>query len=73
MTFTYVTVGGAPETAMFEGYLFRNPPDPGPGQDVVASLAGTFHMTVTSPGNNLPVATARRNTFAWLAQITEVQ
>ena len=72
MTFTYVTVGGAPETAVFEGHLFRTPPDPGPGQDVVASLAGTFQMTVAGSGNKLPVATARRNTFAWLAQITEV-
>ena len=42
MSFTFLPViMRCPEIGVFEGYLFRTPPNPAIGQDVVARLAGT--------------------------------
>jgi hypothetical protein len=68
-----LAVPAGPDTALFVGYLFRTPVAPAAGEDVVARLVGTFQSTSTTATPNFPAATARRNTFAWLAQITEVQ
>jgi hypothetical protein len=73
IAFTFVIGGATPETALFVGFLFRTPPNPADGQDTVATLTGTFQTTVSAPDPRFPSATARRNTFGWLAQITEVQ
>jgi len=57
--------------ALFKGHLFRSPPNPEPGRDVVATLAGFVQVTegaAFSPA----VSTSRRNVFGWFAQITEV-
>lgn len=72
IAFTFAVGGAVPQNAAFVGYLFRTPVSPAPGQDVVATLAGTFQTTTPTAGD-LPQATARRTTFGWLAQITEVQ
>ena len=62
-------------TASFEGHLFRSPANPEPGRDVVATIAGSLHMSVgnLSPGSFPAIGTSRRNVFGWFAQITEVQ
>jgi hypothetical protein len=55
--------------AMLKGCLFRTPPAPGPGQDVVATLAGFAQV---EGGILFCAGTSRRNVFGWFAQITEV-
>src|SRR2546430_8114365 len=64
-----------PVTASFGGHLFRSPANPEPGRDVVATIAGSLHMSVgnLSPGTFPAIGTSRRNVFGWFAQITEVQ
>jgi hypothetical protein len=56
----------------FKGYLFSTPQTPGPGQDILWTLAGS----VLSTGGNSNIfsikATARRNEFGWFAQLTQV-
>ena len=64
--------GGAGTTvALFKGYLFRSPPNPPPGQDVVATLAGFVQVTEGSAFEPA-ISTARRNVFGWFAQVPEV-
>jgi hypothetical protein len=65
---------GVPVTATFNGHLFRTPPNPEPGRDVIATLAGSLQMTSASLAFPF-VATpsSKRNAFGWLAQITEIQ
>jgi hypothetical protein len=72
---TVIFDNATPIVAIFEGYLFRSPPEPAPGRDVVATMTGSFHVT---PGN-LGLAegfpgkgSARRNRFGWYASITEI-
>src|SRR5437588_12967736 len=36
---------GIPVVASFKGYLFRSPPNPEPGRDVVTTLTGSLQMT----------------------------
>jgi hypothetical protein len=63
-----------PWVHFFEGYLFRSPANPVPGQDVVATLAGSFESSRPVVFEHLiPVQpSSRRNTFGWYAQLTEV-
>jgi hypothetical protein len=63
---------GTPEVALFVGCLFRTPTNPAVGEDVVVRLAGTFQVNSIDPEPNLPQASARRNTFGWQAEITEI-
>ena len=64
--------GGAGSTvALFKGYLFRSPPNPPPGQDVLATLAGVVQVT-EGAAFDPAISTARRNVFGWFAQIPEV-
>jgi hypothetical protein len=60
--------------ALFTGYLLRVPTNPEQGRDVVATLSGSFTMTIASTRNPpFPdVVTSRRNVFGWFAQITEI-
>lgn len=60
--------------ALFEGCLFRSPPNPQAGQDVTATLAGTFRVTAgaVAAGAFPAVPTSRRDVFGWYAQLTEV-
>lgn len=65
-----------PLFGVFEGYLFRVPANPQPGQDVTATLVGSLSATVQGVGLTvLPgvVPTSRRQTFGWLAEFVEVQ
>ncbi len=55
----------------FEGHLFRTPPVPEPGQDILWTLAGTV-QDASGEGANGVLGTARRNVFGWFAQITQV-
>ena len=55
----------------FEGYAFRTPITPEPGQDVVVTLAGLVRVNTGSSFTFLQ-AGARRNVFGWFAHITEV-
>lgn len=57
-------------SGLFKGHLFRTPPNPGPGQDVVATLTGSLELIGSV--SFLPDVTNRRNVFGWFAQITEV-
>ena len=73
----HIDVAGVPDPniAVFTGYLFRSPRNAAPGQDQIATLAGTVQLTVNSgggPNQMFPGATARRNVFGWTAHITEV-
>jgi hypothetical protein len=63
---------GKPVVGVFKGCLFRTPPNPGPGQDVVATLAGSVQVTTGSHQNPGLAATSRRNVFGWFAQVTDV-
>jgi hypothetical protein len=59
----------------FEGHLLRTPPNPADGQDVQATLVGCVVLGPQAPAEQvLPgmVATARRSTFGWMANITEL-
>ncbi len=76
-TVTEVLFAGNAHTivASFKGYLFRSPPNPEPGRDVVATLAGSLQMSVNAAiGIPFPaIGTSRRNVFGWFAQIAELQ
>ena len=63
-----------PYVAVFKAWLFRTPPNPPPGQDVLAMLTGFVQTTVgNTASSTFPVLpTARRNVFGWFAQMTEV-
>jgi hypothetical protein len=61
-----------PVVGVFKGFLFRTPPNPSPGQDVVATLAGFVQVTTGSHQNPGLSATSKRNVFGWFAQVTEV-
>jgi len=73
ITFVYSpAVAGflGPNVAVFKGYLFRSPPNPQQGQDVLVTLAGSVQV---STGDFTPaISTSRRNVFGWFAQIPEV-
>ena len=62
-------------TAVFEGHLFRTPPQAPAGQDVVATLTGSFlvtaHSIATTPVN-WPIPNRDRERFGWFATITEI-
>jgi hypothetical protein len=62
---------GAGPSRLYKGFLFSTPRSPTPGQDVVWTLSGFVQVInlndLTALGGN-----ARRNTFGWYAQITEV-
>jgi hypothetical protein len=64
--------GAFPTVALFKGYLFRSPPNPEPGRDVLATLTGFVQVNVGAVGVSPILGTARRNVFGWLAQLTEV-
>ena len=69
---------GIPIVASFQGHLFRSPPDPEPGRDVIATLTGSVQMSAHSlfvTGTTLfpALGTARRKLFGWFAQIPEIQ
>jgi hypothetical protein len=66
-----LTPGDFGTIALYKGYLSRTPPNPEPGRDVVAILAGSVQV---NEGNGFPPARAssRRNIFGWFAQIPEV-
>ena len=71
---TVIFEGGKPVFGLFTAHLFRTPTAANPGQEVVASLSGHFEVT-PSTAAALPfvaTGTARRHTFGWFAQITEV-
>jgi len=75
ITFSVTVLLNAPPTiALFKGYLFRTPPNPEPGRDVLATLTGFVQANVggAGPGGFPTLGTSRRNIFGWLAQITEV-
>jgi hypothetical protein len=74
-TVNVIFEGSTPVTASFGGHLFRSPTNAEPGRDVVATIAGSLHMSVghISPGTFPAIGTSRRNVFGWFAQITEVQ
>ena len=75
-SFSDIGGGQSPVFGVFEGYLFRSPPQPEPGQDVVVTLVGSLLVTAQAIGSNqLPgiVPSARRSTFGWMAQIDEIQ
>lgn len=72
-----VNFGGGVGTgivSIFEACLFRSPPNPQAGQDVTATLAGTFRVTAgtVNPGAFPAIPTSRREVFGWYAQLTEV-
>jgi hypothetical protein len=60
--------------SVFEACLFRSPLNPQAGQDVTATLAGTFRVTAgTLAAGTFPaIPTSRRDVFGWYAQLTEV-
>ena len=62
---------GDQSVLLFEGYAFRTPITPEPGQDVVVTLAGLVRVNTGSAFTFLQ-ASARRNVFGWFAQITEL-
>ena len=74
-TVTVIFEGSAAVTASFGGHLFRSPTNPEPGRDVVATIAGSLHMSVGNipPGTFPAIGTSRRNVFGWFARITELQ
>ena len=74
-TLTVVFDNAIPVVASFNGHLFRSPPSPAPGQDVVATLCGSLQMSAGSLGAaSFPaIGTSRRNVFGWFAQISEIQ
>lgn len=57
--------------ALFKGYLFRSPENPGPGRDVVATLAGSVQISFGSFAVVSLIGSPQRNVFGWFAQITE--
>jgi len=61
---------GEQNVVLFEGYAFRTPITPEPGQDVEVTLAGLVRVTGTA--FTFLQASARRNVFGWFAQITEL-
>ena len=73
ITFCVRTGGDAdfPTVALLKGYLFRSPPNPEPGRDVVTTLTG-FVQVNDGPGFRAIPGTSRRNIFGWMAQISEV-
>ncbi|HKY28027.1 MAG TPA: hypothetical protein VJM12_08785 [Pyrinomonadaceae bacterium] len=62
---------GEQSVILFEGYAFRTPITPEPGQDVVVTLAGVVRVN-TGASFTFLQASARRNVFGWFAQITEL-
>ena len=76
---SFAEIGGGAQTpvfGIFEGYLFRSPIHPEPGQDVVVTLVGSLLVSAQAIGLEvLPgiVPSARRSTFGWMAQIDEIQ
>lgn len=70
--------GGAqsPVFGIFEGYLFRTPVNPEPGRDTIVTLVGVLLASAQAVDVQvLPeiAPSARRATFGWMAQITEIQ
>jgi hypothetical protein len=65
--------------AVFKGYLFRTPPNPEPGVDVLVTLTGFVQVNaginpILSPITGDPIFSplnSRRNAFGWMAQISE--
>jgi hypothetical protein len=76
---SYAELGAGAQTpvfGIFEGYLFRSPVNPNPGQDVTVTLVGSVLVSAQALNNNvLPEMTpsSRRSTFGWMAQIADVQ
>lgn len=68
---------GVPIIASFRGHLFRSPPNPEPGRDLIATLTGSYQMSAATlvTGTSLfpSMGSSRRNVFGWLAQILETQ
>ena len=68
-----ITSGAPPLTRqrVYKGFVFSTPRKPGPGQDVVWTLAGFVQFT--DLGNaEFMCGNARRAVFGWFAQRTEV-
>ncbi len=61
--------------ASFKGHLFRSPPNPEPGRDVVTTLTGSLQMGAGNLAAGIfpAIGTSRRNVFGWFAQIPEIQ
>jgi len=58
----------------YKGYLFRTPPNPERGRDVLATLSGFLQVNALAPGVAAAEGgDARRNVFGWFAQIVEIQ
>ena len=76
---SYAELGAGAQTpvfGIFEGYLFRSPLNPNPGQDVTVTLVGSVLVSAQAVNNSvLPEMTpsSRRSTFGWMAQIADVQ
>jgi hypothetical protein len=70
----FVGGAGAGIVSIFEACLFRSPADPQAGQDVTATLAGTFRVAGGSVAQGAfpAIPTSRRDVFGWYAQLTEV-
>ena len=68
---------GTPIIASFRGHLFRSPPNPEPGRDLIATLTGSYQMSAATLGTGTglfpSIGSSRRNVFGWLAQIIETQ
>jgi hypothetical protein len=78
VTFDQGSANLVPDTtvAVFEGFLFRTPAEPQLGQDVTATLTGSFLVSaVPIPGTSTgfwPEASVRRQRFGWFAQTIEI-
>jgi hypothetical protein len=71
ISFSFKVTSQIPYSPLFKGILMSTPRNPQPGQDIIWTLLGSFHAfelaIVQGQGGN-----ARRSTFGWFAQITEV-
>ena len=77
LTFSIVSVGEETNyeisPLLFKGYLFNTPMVPLAGQDVLWTVTGYFQsLDVDNSFPKLAKATARRNVYGWLAQITVI-
>jgi hypothetical protein len=77
-TIAFMAITGQPALGGFvvrsyKGYLFRTPPNPERGRDVLATLSGSLQVNALAPGDVAAEGgDARRNVFGWFAQIVEI-